>query len=131
MLDLSNYLRRLLPFAEIDYAVLLGDVILIPVLDEGQGSEVDTCRYIIITISVCRESIENGAQYVPRKGTQGGLTVASLARYSVKFLFESIVFSKSSNIAIIFAFTPSQVLFSRRIGGVLRPAIRAAMLEKL
>jgi len=51
--------------------------------------------------------------------------------YLLKFLSLSIVISQAPNWAIYLWLTCSHVRLSRRIGGVLRPAVMAAMVEKL
>ncbi len=68
---------------------------------------------------------------LPMKGTQGDAAVASTCLYLVKFILESMMALHASNREMNRGLTCSQVRFRRLIGGVLRPEIIAAMVEKL
>lgn len=68
---------------------------------------------------------------LPMNGTQGDAAEASTCLYLVKFFLESMMALQASNCDMVRWLTCSQVRFRRRIGGVLRPEIIAAIVEKL
>ena len=101
------------------------DKVLVSVGDERKILQIDTC-YVLAAIKHAPTLI-----YLPKNGTQGGLTMCSISRYSAKFMVAPMSLLSPSSVSCDLAGTCSHVLLKRWMEAVCSAARMAVRVEKL